>query len=104
MIKHIVLFDLKPGYDPEELASIIYGIQDLRKTISGFTHFEHGINKDFEGMSENYSHVFICHFANEDTSRAYIVDPDHHALGQRLVNICRGGMKGISVIDMALAE
>jgi hypothetical protein len=103
MIKHIVLFDLPPEYDREELASIIEGVHELRKTISGFTHFEYGTNKNFEGMSADWTHVFICHFADENTSRAFLVDPGHNALGQRLVNICRGGVKGISVVDMAIA-
>lgn len=103
MIKHIVLLDLPPEYDREELAEIMAGIDGLQDSIAGFTHFEHGLNKDFEGMSVNCAYAFICHFADEDTSQEYIIDPGHNAYGQRLVNICRGGVAGISVIDMAVA-
>lgn len=103
MIRHIVLLDLPPHYDHAELAEIMQGIDNLRETIDGFVHFEHGINKDFEGMSKNFAYGFVCHFANDDTSRAYIINPEHNALGQRLVNLCRGGVKGITVVDLELA-
>lgn len=101
MIKHIVLLDLPKRYSRVELAEIMDGIDGLRETIAGFTHFEHGQNRDFEGMSKNCAYAFICHFANEDTSRQYIIDPGHNALGQRLVEMCKGGSKGIIVIDLA---
>lgn len=104
MIKHIVLFDLLADHDREEFDSIVEGVHELGETIAGFTHFEHGTNKDFGGMSAQFNYVFICHFVDEDTSRAYLVDPGHNALGQRLVNLCRGGVNGITIIDMAIAE
>lgn len=103
MIRHIVLLDLPADYDRSELAAIIAGLDDLRGKITGFTHFEHGPNRDFEGMSENCAYGFICHFVDEDTSQVYIVDPDHGALGKRLVNLCSGGVDGITVVDLALA-
>ena len=102
MIKHIVLLDLPPDYDRAELAVIMEGLDRLRETIAGFTGFEHGPNQDFEGMSPHCAYAFICDFANEDTSQRYIIDPDHKALGQRLVGLCHGGPKGITVVDMAV--
>lgn len=103
MIKHIVLLDLPGDYDSTALGAIMDGLNGLRQKIAGFTHFEHGPNRDFEAMSENCAYGFICHFADEDTSQAYIVDPDHRALGQRLVDLCKGGVDGISVIDLELS-
>lgn len=102
MIRHIVLLDLLPDYDRDELADVVEGVKDLQQKIAGFTHFDHGSNRNFEGMSVTCTYGFVCHFANEDTSRRFIVDPDHNALGQRLVNMCRGGVKGMSVIDLDL--
>jgi len=102
MIKHIVLLDLQPDHDPEELIAIMVGLDDLHHRFDGFQFFEHGPNKDFEGMSQDCAYAFVCHFADEDTSRRYIVNPEHNELGQRLVSICRNGVKGISVIDMAV--
>ncbi|MEJ8562775.1 Dabb family protein [Yoonia sp. GPGPB17] len=104
MIKHIVLLDLDPDYNPAELTAIMEGLDDLRHRLDGFQVLEHGPNKDFEGMSTDCTYAFICHFADEDTSRRYILNPEHNELGQRLVRICRGGVNGISVIDMAVTS
>lgn len=103
MIKHMVMLDLPADYDRGELADVMAQIASLQQKIPGFTHFEHGPNKDFEKMSPRCSYAFICHFESEDTSRAYIIDPDHNAFGQRLVGMCNGGVAGITVVDMALA-
>jgi hypothetical protein len=104
MIKHIVLLDLLSNYSKAELRAIMKGFVTLKAKLHGFTHFEHGPNRDFEGMSPGAPYGFICHFANEDTSRTYIIDPDHHALGQRLGVLCKGGIDGITVIDLELPE
>lgn len=103
MIKHIVVLDLPEGYDRAELARVMSGLDQLRDVIAGFVYFEHGENKDFEGMSKDRNYGFICTFANEATSRAYIANADHQALGKRLVALCRGGAQGITVIDLAIA-
>ncbi len=103
MIRHIVMLDLPSDYDRDTLADIMAQIETLKQKIPGFTHFEHGPNRDYEGMSPNCAYAFVCHFENEDTSRAYIIDPDHHKFGQRLVDMCNGGVAGITVVDMALA-
>lgn len=103
MMRHIVLLDLPVDYDQGALAEIMDGLDALRAKLPGFVHFEHGVNKDFENMSKDCSYGFICHFADENTSHSYLADPDHQALGQRLVGLCRGGVQGIKVIDLALA-
>ena len=102
MIKHIVLLDLPAAYDQKELQSIMGGLEDLRAKLDGFTGFAHGPNLDFEGMSPRSSYGFICDFQTEVTSRAYIIDPDHSALGARLVALCNGGVNGITVVDLDL--
>lgn len=103
MIKHIVLLDLPPDHDRAALADIMAGIDALRVTMSGFTQFDHGPNRDFENKSPQCTYAFVCHFADEDTAQRYLVDPDHAALGKRLVGLCRGGANGISVIDLDLS-
>lgn len=103
MIKHIVLLDLLDDYDQVELGAIVKGVEELQFSLDGFEHFEHGPNWDFEGMSPRFSYGFICHFAGEDTSRAFIVHPEHSALGARLVPLCKGGVEGITVVDLDLA-
>jgi len=104
MIHHVVLLDLPNDYDRIELASVVTGLAELKDQIPGFVHFDHGPNKDFEKMSPNCAYAFVCHFADENTSREWLVNPGHNALGQRLVNMCNGGVDGITVVDMAVVE
>lgn len=104
MIRHIVLLDLSPEYDRAELSDVMTGLGELQSRLAGFSGFEHGRNINFEGMSEECAYVIICHFDNEDVFRNFIIDPVHADLGQRLVNICRRGVKGISIIDVKLAS
>ncbi|PUB14812.1 Dabb family protein [Yoonia sediminilitoris] len=100
MIKHIVTLDLLPDHDTAELQAVMTGLDELRSQLDGFVGFDHGPNRDFEGMSPGCDYGFICEFANEDTSRAYIVHPVHAALGRRLVALCNGGVTGITVVDL----
>ncbi len=103
MIKHIVLLDLPESYDANELVAIMDGLAGLRDVIDGFFDFSHGPNKDFEGASLNCAYAFVCDFADETTSRVYLANATHAALGGRLVAMCNGGADGITVIDMACA-
>lgn len=102
MIQHIVMLDLPAEADRAELLAIMTGLDDLRGSIAGFVGFMHGENKDFEGMSKDRNYGFICTFMDEATSRDYLVNPDHQALGARLVALCRDGVQGITVIDLAV--
>ncbi len=104
MIRHIVMLDLPDGHDSDELSAIMTGLDTLRTKVPGFIHFEHGPNRDFEGLSKNRSYGFVCTFDNETASKAYLVDPDHQALGKRLVTLCSGGVEGLTVIDLEVAS
>jgi hypothetical protein len=103
MMKHVVLLDLPEDYDEEELFNIMLGIGDLIQVIPGFTKFEHGPNRDFEAMSKPHGYGFICHFDDEDTAHQYIAHSGHIAMGKRLVEMCNGGIDGITVIDLDVA-
>jgi hypothetical protein len=103
MIRHIVLLDLVAGHDATELAAVMDGLDRLRGQIAGFSGFSHGPNRDFEGKSPDCAYAFTCDFDSPATARAYLADPDHRALGARLVAICKGGADGITVIDLEVA-
>lgn len=100
MINHIVLLDMPSAHDRAELSAVMNGIDALRASISGFTHFEHGPNRDFERMSQDCRYAFMCRFDDVVAAQAYLENPDHIALGKRLVALCNGGPSGIRVIDM----
>lgn len=103
MIKHIVLLELAADHDPAELSAIMAGLDGLRSKIAGFTGFAHGPNRDFEKMSPDCDYGFVCTFADGAVSQTYLEDADHQALGARLVALSKGGVAGITVIDLDVA-
>ncbi|WP_375255693.1 Dabb family protein [Yoonia sp.] len=100
MIRHIVLLDLPDGHNAAELAAIMQGLAELQDNLEGFMGFAHGPNRDIEAMSANCVYAFTCDFVDEATSRIYLDNAQHKTLGARLVALCRGGAKGICVVDM----
>jgi len=103
MIRHIVLLDLVPGYDAAELAAVMDGLDGLRGQIAGFAGFSHGPNRDYEGKSPGCAYGFVCDIDGPATSKAYLADAGHRALGARLVAMCKGGADGITVVDIEVA-
>ena len=95
MIQHIVLLNLREGYDAADLSDVMAGLGAL--DMDGF---EHGPNRDFEAKSPNHPYGFMCTFADADALARYADDPAHHLLGNRLVAMCNGGGDGILVMDL----
>ncbi len=104
MIQHIVLLALSSDHEAAELEAIMQELAMLVDRLPGFTKFEHGPNRDFESLSQNYDYGFVCHFADEKTSHAYLDDATHKALGKRLLMLCDGGVEGIMVIDLEVGR
>ncbi|GAA3860800.1 Dabb family protein [Celeribacter arenosi] len=101
MILHTVLCALRADYDAGELASIMAGLEAL--DIAGFDRFSHGPNIDLEGKSPLYPFGFQCQFTDRAALEAYGANPDHHALGARLVALCANGADGIFVSDLEVS-
>lgn len=100
MIQHVVMLNTRQDHDPAELTDVMVGLGELQ--IDGFNGFQHGPNKDLELKSQDYPYGFICTFQDEAALRRYASNPDHQALGARLVALCNGGADGIMVMDLAV--
>lgn len=103
MIRHCVMLSLRPDHDAAALADILRGLATLCDRLSGASGFKAGPNRDFEDKSRAYSTGFTIDFNDEAALRRYAENPDHHALGVRLVAQCRGGADGIMVFDLECA-
>lgn len=97
MIQHIVMLSLLDNHDPVELSDVMDGLAAL--DLPGFMSFDHGPNRDFEGKTPDHSYGFIGTFSDADALQTYAANPDHQALGGRLVALCGGG-DAIMVIDL----
>ncbi len=104
MIRHIVLLALHDDHDADELVTIMDQLAALAGQLPGFTGFEHGANKDYEGKSQNYPYGFIGTFADAAALQTYATDARHSALGARLVDLCKGGAEGVMVIDLEVTK
>lgn len=102
MIEHIVMLRLRPGHDRAELAAVMEGLGGLIASINGYIAFRHGPNRDFERLSPGLDYGFVCSFRDTGALADYAGNPEHRALGARLVALC-GGVEGIMVIDLDTA-
>ena len=104
MIRHCVMLRLRDKADRRELTAIIKGLADLVERLDGCSGFYAGPNLDFEDKSGDYPYGFTLDARDEAALAAYAVDPDHVALGARLVDLCEGGAEGIVVFDLEAPE
>lgn len=100
MIRHCVFLKLKPEADSAELDKIMLDLEDLVRRLAGCSEFRAGPNRDYEGKTPEYPYGFTLDAENAEALAAYAVNPEHQALGARLVALCQGGGDGITVFDI----
>ncbi|WP_299551910.1 Dabb family protein [uncultured Tateyamaria sp.] len=100
MIRHCVFLSLSPKADTAELDKIMLDLEDLVRRLDGCSGFRAGPNRDYEGKTPDYPYGFTLDAENAKALAAYAVDPEHQALGGRLVALCEGGADGIIVYDI----
>ncbi|MEC3862906.1 Dabb family protein [Mesobacterium sp. TK19101] len=100
MIRHCVFLRLRPDADKDALDEVMQGLQALTRRLAGAGGFVCGPNADFEGKTPEYPAGFTIDFADAEALATYARDPDHRALGARLVALCDGGAAGITVYDL----
>lgn len=100
MIRHCVFLNLRADADPNELADVLTGLAAVTDRLPGASGFISGPNRDFEDKSPDFPMGFTIDFTDADVLHAYAADPEHQALGARLVAQCQGGAEGITVFDL----
>lgn len=100
MIRHCVFLRLSPKADTAELDKIMLDLEDLVRRIDGCSGFCAGPNRDYEGKTPDHHYGFTLDAENTEALAAYAVNPEHQALGMRLVALCEGGGDGIIVYDI----
>ena len=99
MIRHCVLIRLDPAAGRAELVAIYAGLAALTGKLPGMQRFAASRNVSPEGLGQGFDDGFEVDFADAAARDAYLVDPDHQALGRRLGAVARGGTDGILVFD-----
>ncbi len=104
MIRHCVFIRFRPDSTSEEQAEIFRQITNLKASLPGFVAAYTGPNVSPErGMDRGYSAGFILDFLNADVRDAYLADPEHQRIGDKIVASAVGGIDGVLVYDLEVS-
>lgn len=104
MIRHIVLVKFRPEVREAHIDALFDELNDIRTKIDGVLSITAGRSESPEKIERGYMHGFVVDFTDWDALQAYQDHPDHKALGAKLVAGAVGGIDGILVFDLPIAE
>ncbi len=100
MILHCVFLRLKASLPAAEKQSIFDDLVALKTKLPGIVAISFGPNVSPEGLSGGFRDGFVVTFDDAAARDTYLSDPDHVAVGDRIVAACDGGLAGLLVFDM----
>jgi len=104
MIRHIVLTKFKPETDERKIRAIYSRLSDLTDQLDGAKNFTGGRSESPENLERGYTHAFTIDFDGWAALNHYAGHPEHQALGAELQANAVGGIDGILVLDINLAN
>lgn len=105
MIRHCVFIRFKPIISTARKAELFREIEMLKDRLPGILAVHVGVNVSPEtGMDKGYSDGFIVDFDDSFARDAYLEDPEHKKAGAQLVAAAEGGLDGILVYDLEIAD
>ncbi len=76
MIRHVVLFNVRPTAGAEEVAAVVRAARELPDRIPGVRNL--AVSAAFEAVQPpRFSHALTMEFADETALRAYLDHPVH---------------------------
>lgn len=104
MIRHIVLIRFRADVSEAEIAAMFTELHDIQDKISGVLAITAGRSESPEQIERGYMHGFVVDFADWQALQTYQDHPAHKALGAQLVAAAEGGIDGILVFDLPVAQ
>jgi hypothetical protein len=105
MIRHCVFIRFRPEVKQPEKDEIFAEISALKARLPGFRAAHIGVNVSPEtGMDKGYSDGFIVDFDGPTARDAYLIDAEHKKAGEKIVAAAEGGIAGILVYDLEIAD
>ncbi|WP_428673134.1 Dabb family protein [Roseibium sp.] len=104
MIRHIVLIKFKPEVSEAEISGMFQELRTIEAQVPGILGITSGRSESPEKIERGYMHGFVVDFESWNALEAYQTHPDHKALGARLVANAIGGLDGILVLDIPVAD
>lgn len=104
MIRHILLVRFSEQIPGSVISELFDGIASLRGRLPGILAVQYGPNDSPESLDHGFSHGLVIDFADRDSLLTYGADPEHRAIGARIEELATGGLDGILVVDLELAQ
>lgn len=98
MIRHIVLFKIKPEYQ-SEIPSIVKGFYSMVGKVDGLVSLEAGA--DFLGASRSYDVALITQFRDRESFDAYQEHPAHLPIKKRMHEVREASVSCDYIIEEA---
>ncbi len=101
MIRHFVMMRFRDDVSSQTKAEIYAGLDKLKERLSGMVAFHAGPNVSPETpVIHGNNDAFWVDFADAAARDAYLVDEKHQELGARIVSLTKGGVDGVTVVDL----
>ncbi|MEM7469950.1 MAG: Dabb family protein [Pseudomonadota bacterium] len=102
MIRHIVLTKFANETSEATIAALYDDLSALVAALPGARSFTGGRSASPEELERGYKHGFVIDFDSWEALGVYAENPEHKALGARLVAHAAGGKDGILVLDLEI--
>jgi len=80
-VKHLVVFEFKPGTTGATIEQIMQGLRGLVGAVPGLLDFQGGEYSgpypDGAGLNRRYTHGFVMTFRDAESRAAYLPHPAH---------------------------
>ena len=104
MIRHIVLVKFEEHLGQAEIDDIFDELHAIESQIDGMISITSGRSESPEKIERGYMHGFVVDFQDWAALEAYQDHQAHKKLGARLVANAIGGLDGILVFDLPVAD
>lgn len=103
MIRHIVALRFKPETTETKKQALFADLAALGRHIDGILDFKSFQNVSVETpLVRGFRDLFWFDFRDVSVRDAYLVDPEHQAVGARIVAALEGGADGVFVADVEI--
>lgn len=100
MILHCVFLRFKSAIQQADKQALYDAVAALKNVTPGILDVKSGPNVSTEGLNGGFLDGFVVSFESPEARDAYLVHPEHVAVGERILASTDGGPSGIMVFDM----
>jgi len=101
-VRHVVVFKYKPEATESQIKEITDAFRALKDKVPGIVSFETGENNSPENLNQDFTHVYLLTFTNEEARDNYLPHPEHKKFGELLRS--SGIFDGVFVVDYQIQE